>query len=101
MKIQLNTVQNPEIEVQRIASILFTLPLEKIMEVRDYTLFLQARYGQLATNRTPNLSASTSSLHLDIADSWSDEDLRDLATASFQQAQHQFGVDDEYTPTSR
>lgn len=99
MTTQIDAVQNPETEVQQIASILFTLPLEKIIEIRDYTLFLQARYGQVATQRSLNLPIS--SVYLDIADAWSDEDMYDQATASFQHAQRRFGVEDEYTPTTR
>ncbi len=53
-----------------IVEILGGLPAEKIDEVRDFALFLKARYG--------------TDLPIDESDEWSDEDMRDISRASFE-----------------
>lgn len=52
--------------IRQILEGLQKLPAPQVAEVRDFVLFLQARYGG----------------PYDISDAWSDEDLRDLTAAS-------------------
>jgi hypothetical protein len=56
-----------EKQVEEILRALNQLPSEKVAEARDFILFLQARYGEQM---------------IDENDAWTDEDLRDFATAS-------------------
>ena len=54
--------------VQQIVQTLRSLPPDKVAEVWDFVSFLQDRYA--VTQK------------VDVADSWSDQDLRDLSRAS-------------------
>ena len=54
--------------VQQIMQALLTLPPEKISEVWDFVAFLQGRYAG-----TPSV---------DVNDTWTDQDMTDLSTAS-------------------
>ncbi len=51
-----------------ILDVLKTLPTEKIDEVKDFAVFLRERYGKIEV--------------LDESDHWTEDDLRDAATAS-------------------
>ena len=57
-----------------------TLPPEKIAEVRDFALFLREQH-----NKTQNI---------DYSDEWTDEDMRDVTTASLRYAD-EFENEDE------
>ena len=61
-------------EVDAITQALMSLPPEKISAVRDYVEFLKARYGANGA--------------VDENDEWTDEDLRDFATASADYREH-------------
>ncbi|MBI4604898.1 MAG: hypothetical protein HY721_23300 [Planctomycetes bacterium] len=61
-------------EAKEILRALAALPLDKVAEVRDFVLFLQERYGQVAA--------------VDQSDSWSEEDLRDLTAAVLENAEN-------------
>lgn len=76
-----------ERQVQQIVDALFTLPPEKVAEVRDYVWFLQARYS-----RSPVV---------DVGDSWSEQDMHDLTVATLTYAGQTFWVDDEDDDASR
>ena len=54
--------------VQQIVQTLHSLPPEKIAEVWDFVSFLQDRYAEAEK--------------VDVADSWSEQDLQDLSMAS-------------------
>jgi hypothetical protein len=56
-------------QAEEILRALIALPAEKVSEAQDFILFLRERYGQQYT--------------IDESDVWTDEDLRDLAAASF------------------
>lgn len=55
------------IRTEQIMRAISTLPPEKVAEVYDFVLFLQARYGQPWVDRS---------------DAWSEEDIQDLAAAA-------------------
>ena len=59
-------------ELDAIVAALVSLPVEKVVEVHDYVLFLQARYGHQV---------------IDEQDFWSEEDLHDLGFASLTYAE--------------
>jgi len=59
-----------KVAIDDVVNALFKLPSAQIMTVYDFILFLQARHGQL----------------IDESDSWTDEDLIELRTASLQHA---------------
>jgi hypothetical protein len=107
MDAQLETLPNLETEVQYITSLLFKLPLEKIVEVRDYTLFLHARYGDRQTTVAPFFHVSlpsvtpTANTTINVDDAWSEEDQHDLAASSFHYAQQLLEIEDEYAPETR
>jgi hypothetical protein len=56
--------------VKEIVDALFTLPPEQITTVYEFILFLKTRHGEA----------------IDVSDSWTEEDLVDLRTASLQYA---------------
>ena len=56
-----------KVRTEQIAQAMSTLPPEKVAEVYDFVLFLQARYGRPS---------------VDTSDVWSEEDTRDLVTAT-------------------
>lgn len=51
-----------------ILDVLKSLPSEKIVEVKDFAVFLRDRYGKSET--------------IDESDEWTDEDLKDITSAS-------------------
>ncbi|CAN5797633.1 hypothetical protein BH20ACI4_BH20ACI4_01220 [soil metagenome] len=51
-----------------ILDVLKSLPSEKIVEVKDFAVFLRDRYGKIET--------------IDESDEWTDEDLKDVTSAS-------------------
>ena len=55
-------------QVDEIVRCLLSLPPEKIAAVKDYVDFLNAQYGKNGT--------------VDESDEWTEEDMRDFATAS-------------------
>jgi hypothetical protein len=55
-----------EAPVEEVVRALLTLPPERVTEVRDFVLFLQSRYRQT----------------VDVADAWTEDDIRDLVAAS-------------------
>ena len=64
--------------VGEVVRALLALPAEQVTEVRDFVLFLQARYGRVS----------------DVSDAWSDEDIADLAKASLMYHMNN-GLDEE------
>ena len=62
-----------KVQVEEIILALQVLPPEKVAEVQDFVLFLKDRYGQKEI--------------IDESDSWSEEDLRDFAAASWEYAE--------------
>ena len=52
-----------------ILDVIKSLPAEKVDEVKDFAIFLRERYGKAE--------------NIDESDEWTDEDLKDLALASF------------------
>jgi len=66
-------------EVDDIVKALFSLPAEKVAEVRDYIWFLQARYGHSAPVQS--------------SDEWSKADTEDLTAASLAYAAQSFWTD--------
>ena len=76
-------LDHPEViaEVDEIVKALFSLPTEKLAEVRDYVWFLQARYGH--------------PVPVDISDEWSEADTDGLTTASLAYAAQSFWRDDD------
>ena len=68
-------------EIDQIVAALYTLPSEKVTDVRDYVWFLQTRYRH--------------SLPLDVSDEWSEEDIADLTSASLSYATHSFWTADD------
>ena len=64
-------------EREELISIIHSLPDEKLPEIKDYLLFLQSRYGK------PPI--------IDESESWSEEDLRDISTASLNYANELYG----------
>lgn len=68
----LTTQPTPGHRLQQIMQALLTLPPEKISEVWDFVAFLQERYAG-----TPSL---------DVSDTWTDQDMTDLSTASLMYA---------------
>lgn len=70
MRIQGLTANPQPIGVDDIVQALFHLPVEQLVQVYDFILFLQGRYGQ----------------PVDESDSWSDEDLYQLNEASLHYA---------------
>jgi hypothetical protein len=56
--------------VKEVVEALFTLPPEQITTVYEFILFLQTRHNE----------------SLDVSDSWTEEDLADLTSASLQYA---------------
>lgn len=77
-------IENPAAlrwEVAQILHVLQTLPLEKVMDVRDYVFFLQSRYG--------------SDQLIDERDEWSDEDLVDATRSSMHYATQSMGLADD------
>lgn len=59
--------------VQQIVQTLRSLPPEKVAEVWDFVSFLQDRYAE--------------TVKVDVADSWSEQDLQDLSMASLAYAE--------------
>ncbi len=55
-----------------ILDVLKSLPSEKIVEVKDFAVFLRERYGKAET--------------IDESDEWTDEDLRDVSIATLRYA---------------
>ena len=56
--------------VKEVVNALFTLPPEQVATVYEFILFLQTRHGSV----------------IDVSDSWTEEDLADLTSASLQYA---------------
>jgi hypothetical protein len=69
-------------EVAQIVHVLQTLPIEKVIDVRDYVFFLQSRYG--------------SEQLVDERDEWSDEDLVDATRLSMHYATQSLGLTDDH-----
>jgi len=69
-------------EVQQIVHVLQTLPIEKIIDVRDYVFFLQSRY--------------VSDQVVDEGDEWTDEDLIDATHSTMRYAEQSMGLVDDY-----
>jgi hypothetical protein len=69
----------PELEAQlhEILRTLVKLPSDQVREVHDFVLFLEERYGEMAS--------------ANVADDWSDEDIRDLVAASMTYAEESMG----------
>lgn len=59
-------------KIEQIMHLLVDLPPAKIIDVRDYVLFLRNRYGAVEA--------------MDDDNAWSEEDIRDLGTASMRYA---------------
>ncbi len=59
-------------KIEQIVQILADLPPAKVVDVRDYVLFLGNRYGYSET--------------VDEGDAWSEEDMRDIGAASMNHA---------------
>ena len=62
--------------VRELLDALRALPPEQVAEVRDFALFLRARYGGLVDG-------------VDEGNAWSEEDVRDLVAASIAYAEGQ------------
>ena len=58
-----------ETQALEIMDVLRALPSEKLVEVKDFAVFLKERYGDADI--------------VDYSDEWTDEDLRDFSAASF------------------
>lgn len=67
-------------ETYQIVEVLGSLPADKLEEVRDFALFLKARYG--------------TDIQIDESDEWNDEDMRDLSVASMNYGYASLGEDD-------
>lgn len=65
-----------EEQIEEILQALNSLPLEKVAEARDFIMFLQAQNKR--------------NFHLDESDVWTDEDLRDVSSASLMNAEGSF-----------
>ena len=57
-----------DVETTEILQVLEKLPPEKVIEVRDFAVFLHSRYEKSQT--------------IDESDEWTDEDLRDFTSSS-------------------
>lgn len=58
-----------ETQTLEIINVLKSLPSEKIVEVKDFAIFLRERYGK--------------EIIIDENDEWTDEDLKDFSSATF------------------
>ena len=67
-------------ETYQIVEVLGSLPPDKLEEVRDFALFLRARYG--------------SDIQIDESDEWTDEDIRDISIVSMNYGYSSLGEDD-------
>jgi hypothetical protein len=74
-------------EVDQIVEALFTLPVDKVAEVRDFVWFLQARYVH--------------SPSIDCSDGWSEQDTQDLTAATLAYAGQSLWTDDDDNDESR
>ena len=66
------------LSVKKVIDALFTLPPEQIATVYEFILFLQTRHGPA----------------IDVADSWTEEDMADLTAASLQYASETLFADE-------
>lgn len=55
-----------------ILDVLKNLPSEKVDQVKDFAVFLRERYGKSQENQ-----------NIDESDEWTDEDLHDVSSVSF------------------
>lgn len=69
-----------KVSIEQVVKAISTLPPEKMAEVYDFVLFLQARYGRLA---------------VDESDVWSEEDVQDLVTATLAYATQTIWAEEE------
>ena len=60
-------------EAKEILNVLETLPQDKVIQVRDFVLFLKERYAK--------------DREVDKNDAWTDEDLRDLCISDWKYAE--------------
>ena len=74
-------------QIEQIVKALSTLPPEKVTEVHDFVLFLQARYGCSAP--------------VDTSDLWSEEDIHDLVTATLAYASQTIWTEEETDNAAR
>ena len=74
-------------QIEQIVKAISTLPPEKITEVYDFVLFLQERYGRSAP--------------VDSSDIWSEEDIRDLVTATLTYAGQTMWTEEEGDDATR
>ena len=68
-------------QIKEIVKALSTLPPEKVTEIYDFVLFLQARYGR--------------PVPVDTGDVWSEEDIHDLVNATLAYADQTIWAEEE------
>ncbi len=73
-------------QIEQIVKAISTLPPEKVTEVYDFVLFLQARYGH--------------PLPIDTGDAWSEEDIHDLVIATLTYAGQTIWAEEEADDTA-
>lgn len=74
-------------QIEQLIKAISTLPPEKMTEVYDFVLFLQARYGRPAP--------------ADTSDVWSEEDIHDLITATLAYADQTIWAEEETDDAAR